>query len=564
MLASTVERTRPIRLLISLCAFIAGVSLVSCAPGPRSDLPAKVGAVEEATESFANFMLDLGVTIRSGSLVELESALEPRIASGGFPGEERTTTVIRGWVLRRDDRAMPPSDDDSIPRDEFIEGLRTYLEAWSELSDVRFKVKKSSVREGMISGDIAILIVGRDVEGRRAWFRGRASVSASREMPTTGWKISGFDFTEFETLVADRDIFSEVAIPAGIERLDPPFLARLGPPFAAYGAAVGDIDNDGWVDLVVTSEAGNSLYLNRGDGTFRDAAAAARIRDVHGDAVAPLLLDFDNDGDLDLFLSAIGNQMLFENRLLPDGSLEFWDVSHESGVAVTAIGFSAVVGDVDGNGYPDIYVTSYNRYGQVLPDRWDGATNGTPNLLFINRGDGTFDEVADERGVADDRWSYAAGFADVDRDGDLDLYSTNDFGGGNSLFINESGTFVDRAETHGVYDGGYGMGVSFGDYDNDGDLDLHVTRMSSTAGRRILARLGEAELPSRERLEELAIGNSLYENSGTGIFRDVSAEAGPFAAGWAWGGGFIDIDNDGLEDLFTPNGFISGSRLHDT
>jgi hypothetical protein len=88
--------------------------------------------------------------------------------------------------------------------------------------------------------------------------------------------------------------------------------------------------------------------------------------------------------------------------------------------------------------------------------------------------------------------------------------------------------------------------------------------MSSTAGRRILARLGEAELPSRERLEELALGNSLYENTGAGRYRDVSKDAGAFPAGWAWGGGFIDIDNDGFEDLFTPNGFISGSKLHDT
>ena len=81
--------------------------------------------------------------------------------------------------------------------------------------------------------------------------------------------------------------------------------------------------------------------------------------------------------------------------------------------------------------------------------------------------------------------------------------------------------------------------------------------------RRILARLATAELPSRERLEELALGNSLYENTGGG-YREVSAEAGPFPAGWAWGGGFFDLDNDGFEDLFTPNGFISGSKLHDT
>jgi hypothetical protein len=88
--------------------------------------------------------------------------------------------------------------------------------------------------------------------------------------------------------------------------------------------------------------------------------------------------------------------------------------------------------------------------------------------------------------------------------------------------------------------------------------------MSSTAGKRILSRLGTGELPSKDRLKIMAAGNALYENLGDGHFRDVSNQAGPFSGGWAWGGGFIDIDNDGREDLFTPNGFISGSSLKDT
>jgi hypothetical protein len=562
MLTATVDLMNRILVVVSLVA--ACGAPINCTPAEKSGLPAAIEEIEEKTESFANLMLDLGVSLRNGSLVEIETALSSRILSDGIPQVERESRELHGWVLRRIDVSGPMSANAYLLGNRFLSQLKTTLDRWSELEDVRFKVKEATVTGDRIDANVAISIVGRDREGRRAWTSGLAAVHAIWQESTAGWRIDGFGIGSLETLVAGCEVFSEVAIPAKVQRTDPPFLARQGPPFAAYGAAVGDINNDGLIDLVVTSETGNSLYLNRGDGTFDDVAVRARVRDVHGDAVAPLLLDFDNDGDLDLFLSAIGDQMLFENRLLPDGRLEFWDISHESGVAVPAIGFSAVAGDIDGNGFPDIYVTSYNRYGQILPDHWDGATNGTPNLLFINQGNGSFAEAAKERGVADDRWGYAAGFADVDRDGDLDLYATNDFGGGNSLFINECGSFVDRAEENGVYDGGYGMGVSFGDFDNDGDLDLHVTRMSSTAGRRILARLGEAELPTRNRLEELALGNSLYENTGTGTFLNVSAEAGPFSAGWAWGGGFIDIDNDGYEDLFTPNGFISGSKLHDT
>jgi hypothetical protein len=103
------------------------------------------------------------------------------------------------------------------------------------------------------------------------------------------------------------------------------------------------------------------------------------------------------------------------------------------------------------------------------------------------------------------------------------------------------------------------MGVSFGDFDNDGDFDLHVTRMSSKAGNRILDRLQGVD-----GLKPLASGNSLYENVRDKSFRDISKTAGPLPAGWGWGGGFLDIDNDGLLDLHTPNGFMSGHSMKDT
>jgi hypothetical protein len=108
------------------------------------------------------------------------------------------------------------------------------------------------------------------------------------------------------------------------------------------------------------------------------------------------------------------------------------------------------------------------------------------------------------------------------------------------------------------------MGVAFGDYNNDGLLDLHVTNMSSTAGNRILSRLFPGAEPQGNVLKKLAAGNSLFENLGNGRYRDVTAEVGGFAGGWAWGGGFIDFDNDGWEDIFTPNGFISGKSMKDT
>jgi hypothetical protein len=108
------------------------------------------------------------------------------------------------------------------------------------------------------------------------------------------------------------------------------------------------------------------------------------------------------------------------------------------------------------------------------------------------------------------------------------------------------------------------MGASFGDYNNDGQLDLYVTNMSSTAGNRILGRLFPDSSPDDSVLRKLAAGNSLLRGESDGTFTDVTQQMGPFQAGWAWGGVFIDFDNDGWEDLYSPNGFISGESMKDT
>ena len=537
----------------------------------------RLEVVEELSESLANDLLDLSLATRDRDPEAIAAFLPAVLQATPLPTEALPLRPETQWLHRHRwavDTSAAPS---RLTREEFLKSWFGFLAHFSEIEDVRFKVRGAQFEDsaGLVAGAktptatvgsrgqarVAFYVIGRDLQGQREWARGTVEARV-RHAENEKWQFESFALTSLESTLADRDLFSEVGLPAGVNVTRTPFGEPGNTNFAWHGAVAADFDADGWIDLFVTGPERSHLYLNDGRGRFRDATEAAGLLYVDS-GVAPLVLDYDNDGDQDVFISAVGPQLLLENRLIPEGKLAFRDVTQRAGVAVEAVGFSAVAGDVNGDGLLDIYVAAYNHYGRVVPDSWYRATNGTPNLLFLNQSNGRFREEAAKWGVDDSRWSYAAAFADVNGDGRQDLYVANDFGE-NALFIHQGKRFVDEAEARGVLDPGYGMGVAFGDFNNDGLLDLHVTNMSSTAGNRILGRLFPGAGPREKVLKKLASGNSLFENTGNGQFREVTHEAGGFSAGWAWGGGFLDFDNDGWEDLYTPNGFISGKSMKDT
>jgi hypothetical protein len=540
----------------------------------------RLEVIEELSESLANDLLELSVATRDFN-AELTAEFFPpeTLAAKNFPSRPLPAKNQFKWINTHlwEAETNPAASVEKITSRAFLQSWNEFLKHFSEIEDARFKVKEANFDEkaqAVLGAEqptavvgasgrarIAFYVIGRDTEGKREWARGTFWTNV-RAAANKHWQFDSFELVAFDSLVAETDLFSEVAVPAGVSVNIPSFGTAENSGFVWHGAAAGDFNNDGWIDLFVTAASRNYLYLNDRNGAFRDASEAAGVKNL-ATGVAPLVFDYDNDGDADVFLSSVGQQILLENTFKQNGKLEFSDVSLESGVARDAIGFSAAAGDVNGDGFLDVYVTSYNRYGQITPDSWFRATNGTPNLLFVNQGDGTFREEAAKWGVDDKRWSYAAEFADVNADGKIDLYVANDFGE-KALYINKGDKFVDEAAERGVLDPGNGMGVSFGDYNNDGRLDIHASNMSSTAGNRILTRLFPNASAKDNVLKKLAAGNNLFENTGDGKFRDVTAEVGGFSGGWAWGGGFIDFDNDGWEDIYTPNGFISGKSMKDT
>ncbi|MDT8442096.1 MAG: CRTAC1 family protein [Desulfuromonadales bacterium] len=283
------------------------------------------------------------------------------------------------------------------------------------------------------------------------------------------------------------------------------------------GVAFADVNNDGFVDLYVSNKGGaNKLYLNNGDGTFRDATATAGAGlDAPGFTMGSVFGDFDGDGNVDLYLATGGQYEIEANRLFKgNGDGTFVEVTDAAGVGLKAFTYSASFVDYDNDGDLDLYCANYGV--------------GAKNVLFRNNGDGTFTDVTDAAGVGDMSWSWMGVWSDVNNDGLVDLYVINGrypAGERNRLYINKGdGTFSEEAEARGVADANWGLGASFADIDNDGDQDLFVSNYIG--------------------------GNSLYLNDGTGNFSIVNDRIAAGEEGWGKGPTFGDIDHDGDLDFY--------------
>lgn len=337
---------------------------------------------------------------------------------------------------------------------------------------------------------------------------------------------------------------------------------------AHHGIAVGDVNGDGMDDVYICQPGGlpNRLLVHQADGTAHDISATSGT-DILDNTRSALLIDFDNNATQDLVLATASGVMFFRN----DGAGQFNLANH---ILSVKDAYSMVAADYDNDGDLDIYACRYypddaDAFALPVPTPYFDARNGGHNFLIRNDGnwrtsDGT---AATGLNLNNDRFSYAAVWVDFDRDEDQDLYIANDFGRNNlyenRLFPDGVSEFVDVAESVGMRDGAFGMSASCGDFDRDGDEDIYVGNMFSSAGNRI------ARLPSfrpdisaemRNDYLHLASGNTLFANRNGQRFEDVSAAARVTQGRWSWGSVFIDMNNDGWQDLIVANGYITGSK----
>ena len=329
------------------------------------------------------------------------------------------------------------------------------------------------------------------------------------------------------------------------------------------GAAFIDYDNDGWQDIFLAAgtrldglppnvTATNRLYRNSGKGNFIDVTEKAGLVRT-GWAQGVCVGDYENDGYDDIFVATYGKNTLYHNN----GTGTFKEVAEQAGVSHnrTRWGSGCAFLDYDRDGFLDLFVASYidlDLKTAPLPESGPclykgltvacgppGITVGT-NMLFHNEGNGTFTDASEKSGITKTNGTYGLGvlISDFDNDGWSDIYVANDSAPAALYHNNKNGSFTDIGIEAGCafsIDGKpqAGMGVTAGDYDRDGWLDIFKTNFSGDT-------------------------SSLYHNTGKGTFEDATFQAGlGLNTRWlGWGCSFVDVDNDSWSDIFLVNGHV--------
>jgi len=362
--------------------------------------------------------------------------------------------------------------------------------------------------------------------------------------------------------------FTDVTEQAGIQFENFPFerTSQL-PEDMGPGVAWGDYDGDGLPDLflvnfaapvgvseeeMAASPATDRLYRNRGDGTFEDVTESAGVGVAHR-GMGASFGDYDGDGDEDLFVTSWGRSILWENQ----GDGTFRDVTERAGLTAEGFWSGASWADFDGDGDLDLYVCEYVDYIPEPPgtDYARGGDAENPftinpssyppghNHLYVNRGDGTFEERAAEAGVESPLGrSLSGAWSDFDDDGRLDLYVANDVSDNGMYWNRGDGTFQDVSYESLVADYRSSMGIAVGDWDNDLDLDLFLTHwvaqenaLYSNLTSESRAKGSNAKFRFRDDADRVGLGQIALDLVG-------------------WGTAFVDFDNDGWLDLFVANG----------
>jgi hypothetical protein len=529
--------------------------------------------------SYSEISIDRDLFTQPAELVWGRSGAEKVL-----PGEARSAV----WTLES------ASSKDSVSLDMF---WKKYVSAFRFFDRLTIKIKKGAVPQpGTFEGTAVVEFAGKEAGAYGYWRRDYGKLNLSFTKTEAGWRIHRFAILEMTTERRKTKMFENVTekwirnLPQRTQYLltgysiDDEVLvlstsaknAPRGALAGAYGRiTVTDIDQDGWDDLLVWDEMTRVILLHNvelpsGERGFEESSRfGLDLQDVSSVVSA----DLNNDGVLDVVVGRLTapSEVLLGMRTSshPADLIFLPSITNLKGILPARVS-SIALADVNQDGFLDIFFATTGRNSSSEKDSerdpiFDRA--GPPNTLLINLGGGEFADFTQRFGVGAERSTLAAAFVDYNGDDYPDLAIANDFGK-LQLYLNEDGGhFSDVTREAGVDNIFFGMGLSWGDYDNDGDPDLYVAAMQSTAGQRITSNPQNISsgLASEKRMNLLLAprGNILLRNNADGTFSDVTKDA-PFSpvgnANWAYGAQFADFNNDSWLDIFSPNGFFTYPR----
>ena len=316
------------------------------------------------------------------------------------------------------------------------------------------------------------------------------------------------------------------------------------------GVNLCDYNRDGCLDMLITDLTTNVMYQGSPDGTLTDVTSKVRLPQ-NPRLITATFVDLDGDGWEDL---------IFGSVLLRNTEGQYFTPVEAPTLAIRPQA-SVNVADFDRDGKMDLYVSTI---GLTKAATWIKGEGGgqVRNRLWKNLGDWKFVDVTDSAGASGgNRSTFTAVWLDADEDGWPDLYVINEFGRGVLLVNKQDGTFRERAIEADPGDFG-SMGVTAGDFDNDGHIDIYVGNMYSKAGNRVMANVWPGSYPETilSRLRSFTNGSQLHHNLGALKFERIGRELQVADVGWAYGPAMADLNNDGWLDIYATCGFISKSR----
>ncbi len=340
------------------------------------------------------------------------------------------------------------------------------------------------------------------------------------------------------------------------------------------GVAVGDINNDGLVDIYFSANQGpNKLFLNKGEMIFEDISTSAGLESPGSWKTGVSMVDINGDGLLDIYLCRLGDWkgIVGKNELyINNGDLTFTESAAEYGLDFQGFSTHAAFFDYDRDGDLDMYLLNHavhteKSYGRASLRHIDNGLAG--DRLYKNNldeGEKKFTGITNEARIFSSQIGYGLGIGitDINNDGWPDIYVSNDFNENDYLYLNQSdGTFQEQISSGINYSSRFSMGSDFADFNNDGWIDFITLDM--LAKDEVIQKMSAGEDSDEIYQLKLSFGferqvsrNSLQLNNANGTFSEIGQFSGVYATDWSWATLIADFDNDGWKDIFISNGIV--------